>query len=151
MTTLLNDTLWFYRWGCTPDPVPKAYIKTQKFYGILGVILPEGNFRNPFGVRRVPSEPVSVISVVKNPASNSHFEKILSKYTTFHHFLSLLSNGDSPPSYSYLVPRFHFEVSSVSIDIGLLCLCSSLKCRSIFLMSTPSMVGGTFETQNPSL
>ena len=28
-------------------PMPKAYIKTQKFYGILGGILPEGNFRNP--------------------------------------------------------------------------------------------------------
>ena len=55
--------------------MPKADIKTKKFCGIYMVILSEGNFRNPFGVRRAPSEPASVISVVKIPASNSHFKK----------------------------------------------------------------------------
>ena len=37
-----------YIWGCTPDPVPKADIKTKKYYGIYAVILSEGNFPNPF-------------------------------------------------------------------------------------------------------
>ena len=42
---------------------------------------------------------------------------------------------------AYFTPRFQFEVSSVSRSR------SSLKCRSIFTISTPSMLGGTFETQ----
>ena len=45
---IVRNTLGtFYLWGCTPDPMPKADIKTKKFYGILGVILPEGNLPNP--------------------------------------------------------------------------------------------------------
>ena len=55
----------------------------------------------PFGVRRAPSEPVSVISVVKNPASKSHFTNH-NKTLHLSNFLSLFSNGDSPPSYFYL-------------------------------------------------
>ena len=56
--------------------MPKAHTKKlKKYYGIYMVILSEGNLLNPFGVRRDPSEPASVFSVVKNPASNSHFTK----------------------------------------------------------------------------
>ena len=62
------------------------------------VILPEGNFLNPFGVRRAPSEPASAASVVKNPASKSHFKKHL-KMPCNRNFLSFIANGDSPPSY----------------------------------------------------
>ena len=65
----------FYIWDYTPDPVPKADIKNKKFCGIYAVILSKGNLRNLSCVQRAPSEPVSVCSVVKNPASNSHFKK----------------------------------------------------------------------------
>ena len=51
-------------------------------------------------VRRTPSEPVSVFSVVKNPASNSHFTKH-PETSRYHHFPSLITNGDSPPSYFF--------------------------------------------------
>ena len=39
--------------------------KPPPYNGILVVALSEGNLRNPFGVRRAPSEPASVLSVVK--------------------------------------------------------------------------------------
>ena len=57
------------------------------------VDLSNGNFRNPFGVGRDPSEPASAASVVKNPASKSHFTNH-NKTAAFIQFLSLFSNGD---------------------------------------------------------
>ena len=82
--------------------MPKADIKTKKFCGIYVVNLSEGNFRNPFGVRRAPSEPVSVFSVVKNPASKSHFINH-NKMPHLSNFLSLFSKGDSPPKL-FIIP-----------------------------------------------
>ena len=49
--------------------------KKHLYNGILVDDLSKGNLLNPFGVQRAPSEPVSVYSVVKNPASKSHFIK----------------------------------------------------------------------------
>ena len=45
---LLQPCTIVYLWSSTPDPVPKADIKTKKYYGIYAVILSEGNFPNPF-------------------------------------------------------------------------------------------------------
>ena len=61
-----------------PPQTPNAkgiYYKNQKFCGIYAVDLSKGNLRNPFGVRRAPSEPASVYSVVKKSHVNSHFTK----------------------------------------------------------------------------
>ena len=60
------------------------------------VELSKGNFPNPFGVRRAPSEPASVISVVKIPRQNLTSQTIPNP-PLLSNFLSLFSNGDSPP------------------------------------------------------
>ena len=38
---------YFHSYGYTPSPMPKAYTKKSKYYGIYVVILSKGNFRNP--------------------------------------------------------------------------------------------------------
>ncbi len=73
------------------------------------VIIPKGNLLNPFGVRRAPREPISVRSVAKNPASNSHLTK-QDKTTAIIQFLSLFSYVDSPPSY-YRTPHDAYIIS----------------------------------------
>ena len=92
--------------GVTPQ-TPKCrrhLLKNQKYYGILVVAFSKGNLPNTFGVRRAPSKPAPVISVVKNPASNSHFTK-QDKTAAIIQFLSLFSYGDSPPGYSSKILR----------------------------------------------
>ncbi len=110
---IVRNTLGtFYLWGCTPDPVPKCrrHIQNnQKYCGINVVNLSESNFRNPFGVRRAPNEPASAASVVKNPASKSHFTNH-NKTAALSYFLSLFSNRDSS---FYL-----FALASVSLTFS---------------------------------
>ena len=71
----------------TPNAV-RHILQNQKYYGIYVVKIPEGNLRNPFGVRRAPSEPVSVISVVKIPRQNLTSQTIIKRriYLIFYHF-----------------------------------------------------------------
>ena len=79
-------------------PMPKASTKKSKvLWNSCGCFF-QRQLSQPFGVRRAPSEPDTVISVVKNPASNSHFINH-NKPPHLSNFLLLFSNGDSPPSY----------------------------------------------------
>ena len=99
----VTTLLFYFLSGVTPQtPCRRHILKNQKYYGILVVAFSKGNFPNPFGVRRAPSEPaLSVFGGKKNPASKSHFTK-QDKTTAIIQFLSLFSYGDSPPSY-YLI------------------------------------------------
>ena len=89
-----------YIWGCTPDPVPKADIKTKKYYGIYAVILSEGNFPNPF--RCPASSKRAGFRGIRGKKSRVKFspQKTILYPPLLSNFLSLIANGDSPPSYS---------------------------------------------------
>ena len=96
--------LFYFLSGVTPQtPCRRHILKNQKYYGILVVAFSKGDFPNPFGVRRAPSEPaLSVFGGKKNPASKSHFGQHAQNTvltTIFYHF-SLM--GTVPPSY-YLI------------------------------------------------
>ena len=97
----LQSCIFVYNWGYTPDPQCRRHLlKNQKYYGILVVAFSKGNLPNPFGVRRAPSEPASVLSVVKKIPRQILILQNTLKHHANHNFLSLISNGDSPPNYS---------------------------------------------------
>ena len=91
------NSLLFYLWGFTPDPMPKADIKTKKFCGIYVVILSEGNFPNPsvsgeLQASRLPRLPwlkiprqFSLHKAILNSPRLSHFSityHLLRQFTT---------------------------------------------------------------------
>ena len=86
---IVRNTLGtFYLWGSTPDPMPKADIKTKKFCGIYMVILSEGNFPNPsvsgeLQASRLPRHPW-----LKIPRQILTSQTITKRriYPIFHHF-----------------------------------------------------------------
>ena len=103
---IVRNTLGtFYLWGSTPDPMPKAYIKTQRFCGIYVVNLSEGNFPNPSVSGELQASRFPCFRWLKNPASKSHFTK-QNKTAAIIQFLSLFSNGESP---NFLSPRLAFR------------------------------------------
>ena len=65
----------FLSLGLHPRPHAEGIYKNSKVLWNLCGYLIQKQLSQPFGVRRAPSEPVSVYSVVKNPASNFHFTK----------------------------------------------------------------------------
>ena len=97
----VTTLLFYFLSGVTPQ-TPNAegiYKKIKSIMEFLWLLFPKA----PFVTLSVSGElPTSQLSVAKNPASNSHFTK-QNKTTAIIQFLSLFSNGDSPPSYSLLL------------------------------------------------
>ena len=65
--------------------------KIYKKWNLCGYFI-QRQLSQPFGIRRAPSEPVSVISVVKNPTSIFASQNILKRRTN-RNFLSFIANG----------------------------------------------------------
>ena len=93
---LLQPCIIVYLWGSTPDPMPKADIKTKKYYGIYMIILTEGNLPNPSvsGELQASRSPW-----LKIPRQIFTLQNTL-KHHANHDSLPLIANGDNPPSYS---------------------------------------------------